>query len=382
MIRAFCRAAWRRLLPAAFAIAVAAAIVSPAPARAALEADPAVLYAQMKDAFTKGSAAGWNFRSQLIYLSTIFNAGRAYSLQYPNDPAYAELATLTISIGSGLHYNPLTNHDGAAWWVREAANWVTQHSDDPTLIRQAGVLLQRVNSEDDPEQLARFADADATANLQTYPRDVDALLQQAEADWRGWVLTHDPAWRTLALQRAAARDFPVAHLPTTWGNELVAAANTAQAGQNQYTEADVHNARVLIGRMKAVAPMRVIATVEAIPHDKYLTMLAPADEYFGKMGYSILGIENQLKHINFMLDYQYGNREAAETVLVAESIDDMHKVYPRDRDLPMLLYWCYTTLRRMSDGTAVSAASHLRSILTIEYQDSPQARKLLSGSES
>jgi hypothetical protein len=381
MIRAFCSAS-RRLAAAAGALTLAAALLLPAPARAALEADPSVLYAQMKDAFNQGAAAGWNFRSQLIYLSTIFNAGRAYSLQYPNDPAYAELATLTVSIGSGLHYNPLTNHDGAAWWVREAANWVTQHANDPTLIRQAGALLQRVNSEDDPEQLARFADEDATANLQTYPRDVDALLQQTEADWRGWLLTHDPAWRSLALQRAAARDFPVAHLPTTWGNELVAAANRAQAGQDQYTDADVRNAKILVARIKAVDPMRVIATVTAIPHDKYLTMLAPADEYFGKMGYSILGIENQLKHINFMLDYQYGNREAAETVLVAESIDDMHKVYPRDRDLPMLLYWCYTTLRRMTDDAAVTAASHLRSILTIEYQDSPQARKLLSGAES
>ena len=77
-----------------------------------------------------------------------------------------------------------------------------------------------------------------------------------------------------------------------------------------------------------------------MPHDAYLSTLAPADEYFGRMGYSILGIENELKHINYMLDYNYGNREADATVLVAESIDDMHKVYPRDRDMPMLLYSC------------------------------------------
>ena len=101
----------------------------------------------------------------------------------------------------------------------------------------------------------------------------------------------------------------------------------------------------------------MITTVTAVPHDKYLTTLAPADEYFGRMGMSILGIENQLKHINFMLDYKYGNRESAETVLVAESIDDMHKVYPRDRDLPMLLYWCYTTLQRMDDGASRQAAA-------------------------
>jgi hypothetical protein len=45
----------------------------------------------------------------------------------------------------------------------------------------------------------------------------------------------------------------------------------------------------------------------------------------------------------------------------------------------MLLLWCYTTLQRMDDWRARAAASHLRAILTIEYQDSPQARKLLSG---
>jgi hypothetical protein len=364
----------------AVAVFTAALLLLPIAARATLVADPAVLYQQMKDAYAKGNSSGWNYRSQAYYLSTIFNAGRAYSLQYPDAAEYGELATLTVAIGTGLHYNPLTNHDAAVWWVREASDWVTKHSQDTALIVQAGAMLQRVNSEDDPENLARLADADATANLQTYPRDVDALLTQVEANWRGWLLTHDATWRSLALQRAAAPDFPLAHLPTTWGNDLVAAANSATVGRDGYTQADVTNAAIFIRRLKAVDPIRVITTVTALPHDVYMTTLAPADEYFGRMGMSILGIENQLKHINFMLDYDYGNRESPETVLVAESIDDMHKVYPRDRDLPMLLYWCYTTLQRMNDKESRSEATHLRAILTVEYQDSPQARKLLSGS--
>ena len=54
----------------------------------------------------------------------------------------------------------------------------------------------------------------------------------------------------------------------------------------------------------------------------------------------------------------------------------MQEVYPRDRDLPMLLYWCYTTLQRMTDQQSGRAAGQLKAILTVEYQDSPQARKL------
>ena len=366
--------AWSRVA----AVAVLCGLVAlPTKAGATLEADPAVLYAQMKDAYAKDAAAGWNFRAQEIYLATIFNAGRAYSLQYPSDPNYGVLATLTVQIGSGLHYNPLTNHDGAVWWVREAADWAMKHSEDFTTVSQAQALLTRVNSEDDPEQLARFADEDATASIKAYPGDIDALLIRVEANWRGWLLTHDPAWRSLAFERAAAPNFPVAHLPTNWGNELVVSAQRASPGNDGYTAGDLANAQTFLARLKAVDPIRVIATVTAVPHDVYLTTLAPADEYFGPRGMSILEIENRLKRINYMLNYDYGNRESDEAFAVAKAIVAMQEVYPRDRDLPMLLFWCYNTLQRMSDDQSKRTAGQIRAILTVEYQDSSQARQLL-----
>lgn len=339
-------------------------------------ADPEVLYQQMTDAFAKGTAQGWDFVSEETYLATIFNAGRAYSLQYPNDPNYGTLARLTVQIGSGLHYNPLTNHDAAVWWVREAAAWVNKNNQDPAIIAQADSLLARVNSENDPEALAHYADQDATANVHAYPGDRNAVLEQVEADWRAWILTHDPAWRSLALKRAAASNFPIAHLPTTWGNELVAAAERATASDG-YSPDDLAKAQSFIANLKAVDAPRVIASVTAMPHDAYLSTLAPADEYFGPMGMSILGIENELKRINFMLNYNQGNRESDPAFQVAKAIVAMQEVYPRDRDLPMLLYWCYTTLERMSDEQSHQAAGQLKGILTVEYQDTPQARKLL-----
>jgi hypothetical protein len=360
-------------------VTVALALWPVLPARAALEADPEVLYQQMKAAYDKAAAAQWDYLDQQVYLSTIFNAGRAYSLQRPDDPAFRELETLTVQIGTGLHYNPLTNHDAAVWYVREAAVWVSRNSSDVTLISDANGLLERVNSEEDPEKLARLADEDAQANLAQYPANVDTQLDTLEANWRGWLLTGDRSWRSLAFQKAAAPNFPLAHLPTTYGPEFLRAVSQAQSGTGgDYTQGDRTNADTIERRLKDLTSPLVIASVTSMPHDKYLTTLAPADEYFGQMGYSILGIENELKHINFMLDYNYGNREAAQTVLVAQSIDDMHKVYPRDRDMPMLLLSCLTTLNRMDSDDAKAAAAHMRSILTVEYQDSPEARKVLS----
>jgi hypothetical protein len=369
---------FRNLLVAGAMTAVIA--FATAPAKATLEADPSTLYQQMKAAYDKAAAAQWDFVDQELYLSTIFNAGRAYTLQRPDDPALAELETLTVQIGSGLHYNPLTNHDAAVWYVREAAVWVSRNSTDPALVAQANALLDRVNSEDDPEKLARLADDDAAANVATYRADVDVQLQALEANWRAWLLTGDRSWRALAFEKAAQESFPIANLPTTYGGEFLRAVQSADSGGGDFTEGDRTNAHKIEEHIKALKVPLTIVSVTSMPADKYLTTLAPADEYFGQMGYSILGIENELKHINFMLDYNYGNREAAQTVLVAQSIDDMHKVYPRDRDMPKLLYSVLTTLQRMDSDDAKAAAAHMRSILTVEYQDSPEARKVLNPS--
>ena len=353
------------------------ALTMPATANAAMEADPAVLYQQMKAAYDKAQTNGWDFYDQRLYFSTILNAGRAYSLQRPNDTAYGELATLTVQMGSGLHYNPLTNHDAAVWYVREAAEFVIKNSSDTDLVQKAKDLLDRVNSEDDPAALATFADEDAQANAGAFKADVETGLETVEADWRGWILTGDPAWRSKAFERAANAEFPIAHLPTTYGPELLRAVQGANAGGTGFTDADRANAKTILDRIAHLTEPLVITSVTSMPHDVYLTTLAPADEYFGKMGYSVLGIENELKRINTYLDYKYGDRESSATVLVADSIDQMHRVYPRDRDMPKLLYSCLETLRRMDSDDAKAAAAHVQSILVVEYQDSPEARKVL-----
>lgn len=356
---------------------MSAALFVPRNATAALVADPSVLYQQMKAAYDKGAAHGWTFRDQQYYLSTIFNAGRAYSLQRPDDPAYGQLAQLTVDIASGLHYNPLTNHDAVPWYVREASDWVMKNNPNPDEIAKAKALIERIDALEDPTREAQLADEDATANLRTYSRDSDVLLQQVEADWRSWVLTKDSSYRTLAFQRAAQLYFPVTGIPPTYGADLIAAARAAAAENPAYAPGDWVNAKAFVAHLDSSGKLETIASVRAMPHDAYLTTLAPADEYFGQLSMSVLGMQNELHRINLYLDYKYGDRESNAAVYLAQSVDDLHKVYPRDRDLPDLLYRTYTTLQRIDTTTAQGAALKMKSILTIEYQDTSQARELL-----
>ncbi len=350
----------------------------PLASRAAFMADPGKLYAQMKAAYEKGNAQGWTFYNQELYLSTIFNAGRAYSLQRATDPAYPQLEQVTVDIASSLHYDPLINHEAVPWYVREAAVYVARNNSDPAEQAKAKDLLARVDALEDPVALAQYADADANAILEKYPRDANAELLRVEADWRGWLLTHDPSWRSLALSRANTMEFPLADLPSTWGPEFLNAIHNAAVGAEGYTDADQTNAKALEVRIEQLPQLKTIASINAESHARIMTTLAPADEYFGPMGMSILGIRNELGRVNYMIGYGYARQESSMAVQIAVSVDDLHKVYPRDRDLPQLLFDVYSTLRKIDTPDAKTARTHIRGILTVEYQDTKQAHDLLS----
>ncbi|HET6893853.1 MAG TPA: hypothetical protein VFH72_00540 [Candidatus Baltobacteraceae bacterium] len=371
MTRAFCK-------PLA-ALLCAAAMLTPVTSRAAFMADPGKLYAEMKAAYEKGNAQGWTFYNQDLYLSTIFNAGRAYSLQRASDPAYPQLEQVTVDIASSLHYDPLINHEAVPWYVREAATYVEHNNPDPAEQAKAKDLLARVDALEDPAKLAQYADEDATAVSQQFPHDANAQLLRVEANWRGWLLTHDPSWRSLAIARANSPDFPLADLPSTWGPGFLNALLNASHAAEGYTDEDVTNAKALETRIAQLPQLKTIASVNAETHARLMTTLAPADEYFGPMGMSILGIRNELNRVNYLIKYGYARQESPMAVQVATSIDDLHKVYPRDRDLPQLLFDVYSTLQKIDTPEAQSARAHIRGILTVEYQDSKQARDLLNG---
>ena len=349
-----------------------------APVRAEIASDPQALYDRMKTQFDKGTEGGWTFGNWIDYFSAILDAGRAYSLKRPDDPNALEVAGVTIDVAARLRYDPLSNRDASEWYVREAARRLIAAA-DPQRIRPARDLVARLDRiEQTASGLAKAADADASANLLEFPSDPDARLTQLVTTWKAWLLTKDPTYRSLALQRAANGSFPLANLNDPTAAEVFAAARGASDGGLGYTATDAENGRALLKRRAEIHDPREIARVAATTHERLLSVRAPADEYFGRMQMSILGIRNEIVRINKYLDTGWGSRMANAGEFLADAVDAWHREYPRDTAIPDTLLRAYRTLERIDADAAHAAAEKMRRILVVEYTDSSQARELLS----
>jgi hypothetical protein len=304
----------------------------------------------------------------------VLDAGRAYELVRRDDPDNLKLEGTALDIAVKLHYDPLINRDAAEWYVREAAD---AYAEDPVRGPGAKALLLKLELDDaDPAHLAQDGDADATLNAATAPNDVEALLEQVDADLRAYLITKDPHYRSLALLRAAQPSFPIGLVPDDTGTPLWAAAQAARSGAAGYSDTD-HQAAVAMYSHKASA--KVLPTIgRVLSHNAYLVITAPADEYFGQTKLSPLGVQNELLRIGKYLDAGWGNRMTKDTLWVIDSLQDWEHQYPRDYELPRLLLQTYKTLQRIDSPDAQKAEADVRRTLTVEYNDSAEARSLLT----
>jgi hypothetical protein len=345
-----------------------------APARAALDIDPAQLYRQMKAAYDKGEAAGWHLADQLDYLSAVLDAGRGYELRRRDDPQNLAIKGVTVDLAAKLAYDPLVSNDAAEWYVRLAAQ---AFANDPDRGTAAQALLAKLDAEDaSTAKLAFDADADAAALADKYPGDVQALLGQVDADLRAYNLTQDTRWRALALQRASQSTFPIGSVPQDMGKvffPLVDAARNAGAG---YSPEEREAARVVASHRANAHGLAVIGRV--ISHDRFLVITAPADEYFGRTKLSPIGVRNELMRIGKYLDAGWGGQMTKDTVWVVDALDDWQHQYPRDYELPRLYKRAYDTLGRQPTPEAKQAQQDVRRTLLVNYPTSSEARAFLS----
>jgi hypothetical protein len=365
-----------RIPKAAFAALLAATIaVAAVPVRAAIETDPLALYQTMRKAYDEGSSKGWPFESELYYESTVFDAGRAYSLFRPTDAAYGDVAALAVDVATELHYDPLTSNDASLWYVLEAAAYEAKNG-DTTHAPEAQTLLTRIEPiEDDPHMLARAAEDDALEDAEAFHHDGDAMVHLIVADVRAYNLTHDASYRSALLQHEADPASPLTRVPDPEYGEMFAIAASALVEQG-YTDADRAAARAIKYRRDHTPELREIGRVSAIPHDLRMTRTAPADEYFGNLKYSPIGVHNELVRINKYLDKDWGYRMEPDALQVDSAVEDWQKQYPHDTTLPATLLDSYLLLERVGTDNTKTAAVRLKTILLVQYASSRQAADL------
>ena len=369
--------------PAAAALALSALLFGGIGARAAIQTDPDALYRTMKQAYDEAGTRGWSFNGQSYYFATVLDAGRAYALFRADDPHYGELAELAVDTATRVHYNPLTNDDGAFWYVREAAQWTIKNdAGDPDRAAKAKTLLDRVDAADeDPQRLAQTAEEDAAAAATDFRGDPDALVQVIVADVRAYQLTHDTRYRDLLLRHAADARLSLQRVPAPEEQAMFTISSQAASALPGYGELEIAEGKTIEARRAHVPELQEIGSVHAIAHGLRMTRTAPADEYFGRLGFSPMGIDNETLRLNRYLDAGWGTRMAKDALHLADAIDQWHKLYPRDTTLPRHIAACYKVLTRLEDPETVAAATRLKNMLLVEYASTIQAREL-SGSAS
>lgn len=359
----------------ALGLCTSALFAAPRAVNAVIETDPAALYAVMKNAYDAGQSKGWTYARESYYQSAILDTGRAYALFRPTDPNFIEVAKLAVDVATQLNYSPLTNNDGAVWYVREAAVAVQQSGDDAQK-RQATTLLRTLDTGDgDPNLLAQQAVAGAKANAARLEHDPDASVAVVVALVRAYNLTHDVATRSELLRRMADLATPLTRVPDPEYVEMFALAADALTLPG-YTDQNRADARAIAYRRAHTPELQVIARVSSMPHDLRLTRTAPADEYFGNLKYSPIGVKNEIARVDAYLDAGWGFRMEGDGLQIDSAIEDWQKQYPRDLTLPASILDAYAMLGRIDTPKARQAAAALRTILLVQYPGSRQAFEL------
>jgi hypothetical protein len=118
-------------------------------------------------------------------------------------------------------------------------------------------------------------------------------------------------------------------------------------------------------RTSAKQPMHAVKTTPKRssgyhPH----TGLAPADEYFGRLGMSVLGVRNKVKDLGLDADThpEHDRAVLGGALWVEDAMRDWAKKYPLDRWLPRYAYALEEVYERMPGDVA-----HRRAVKQVAY---------------
>jgi len=109
-----------------------------------------------------------------------------------------------------------------------------------------------------------------------------------------------------------------------------------------------------------------------------LMQLAPADEYFGPLKQSILGIRNSIRNmgLRYNVNHNIGSQTLASAGLTEAAIRDWAHRYPRDHEVPSAILNLQRLYAKILTEPARGKAKATADWLFSAYGNSPQAESL------
>jgi hypothetical protein len=133
----------------------------------------------------------------------------------------------------------------------------------------------------------------------------------------------------------------------------------------------------------APAPTHQSVTVRAssktlVSRQAAVLMLAPADEYFGPLKLSILGIRNTIRDLGARYDVNHdiGHQTFTSAQLTERAIHDWEHRYPRDGQVPKAIYLLQRLYAKVLTQEARDRANATAQWMFSDYSASPQGKQL------
>jgi hypothetical protein len=109
-----------------------------------------------------------------------------------------------------------------------------------------------------------------------------------------------------------------------------------------------------------------------------VTQLAPADEYFGPLKLSILGIRNTIRDLGARYDVNHdiGHQTFTSAQLTEKAIHEWEHRYPRDGQVPKAIYLLQRLYTKVLTQESRDRAAATAKWMFADYGSSPQGRQL------
>lgn len=127
---------------------------------------------------------------------------------------------------------------------------------------------------------------------------------------------------------------------------------------------------------KAAHALKGPAAKPVIPHVVFLKYkVAPADEYFGRLKLSILGIRNTIKDTGYKVDADPAHKMALNAIALTEdAMHDWEMKYPKDSWIPPAILSLERLYAKVDSDEARAHAKYTMVWLVKDYPGSPPGK--------